>query len=97
MLKRKNDSLWRIYIPKKIINELKLSQNQEMEITLEYGEICLKKFQQEDIRKRKFVGIVRSIDSYYRINIPREYMKLMGLKPGNKVTFKIEEETIKLH
>lgn len=97
MLKRRIDNVGRVCIPSQFINELRLFQNQQVEITVEYGEVCIKKFQRKDLETRQFVGIVRNLDSLHRISIPTEYIKLMGLEPGKEITLKIEKGAIKIN
>lgn len=96
MKQRKFDNLRRLYIPIQFFNELGLSQNQEMEITMEYGEVCIKKFQREDIQNKQFIGHIRKLDELHRIVIPIEYVQLLQLKPGNKITLNMEKGAISL-
>lgn len=95
-MQRKMNNARRVVIPSEFFNELGLSQNQEMEITIEYGELCIKKFQPEDMQSKQFIGIVRCIDSFHRITIPAEYFQLLGIEPG-EITLRMEKGTIKIH
>ena len=95
-MRRKFQKFNRIGIPNKFFNELGLSQNQEMEIIFEYGQICIKKFDRENIQERPYIGIVKRIDNLHRLVIPIEYLSLQGIEPGEMITLEIENETIKL-
>lgn len=95
-MKRKLDKLNRICIPIKFFNVLGLSQNQEMEIIFEYGQISIKKFKRENIQERSYIGIIRRLDNLHRLVIPTEYLSLQGITPGEMITVTMENEKIKI-
>lgn len=94
-LERKMDRLGRIGIPSKVSKKLGFLENQELEITIEYGEICIKKFQREDVQKKQYVGIVRKMDPVNRVCIPREYLDVLKIEPGNDVCLTVEDGIIR--
>ena len=80
MTERKLDNLGRIVIPKSFFRELKFSEWQDVEITIEYGKICAKAYKEDDgIEKRPYVGIVRGLDQLHRLTIPAEYLKVLDM------------------
>lgn len=80
---RKIESSGKIYIPIKFFRSLNFSKNQEVEIIMEYGAICIKKFSRKNLRYKSYVGIVRRLDNKQRVSIPWEYLRLMHLKEGD--------------
>ncbi|MCI9015568.1 MAG: hypothetical protein HFJ53_00105 [Clostridia bacterium] len=96
MQQRKLDQLGRVCIPSKFFNELNLSKKEKMEITIEYGEICIKRFNAKAIKKREYIEIVRILDQLNRITLPAEYLDILGIKRGNVISLTMEEETIKI-
>ena len=76
-MKRKIDELGRFCIPAKYRNEMEISEGQSVEITVEYGSICIKPFNAESLEERPFVGIVRDIDKMGRVSLPREYRDIL--------------------
>lgn len=75
----------RVYIPIKIMRKIGLKKSDEVEMYLKYGRIYIKKFSNHNWKKRKFIGMIRSLDSSSRLVIPIEYTKLMGLQPNDKI------------
>lgn len=93
---RSLDSLGRVVIPNEFFKELELSPAQEMEITIEYGEICIKKFQSEDFKSRPFVGFVRKLDVLHRVVIPSEYLNLLEIERKNMLALRMENGVVKV-
>ena len=94
---RKMDQAGRIMIPKKIYKELKLEPYQKLEILIEYGELCLRKYDSNiNLKNQPFLGIVREMDRYNRISIPEEYREKLDIHQGSILTLKLEEKTIKV-
>lgn len=91
---RKIDPVRRINIPIDFFNELRLYVGQAMELTIEYGDICFKPFDEKDIKKRSFVGIVRYIDSFHRVPIPSDYLSVVGFETGMICKMSIERNKI---
>ena len=89
---RKIDQLGRVRIPIKVTRKLEVSEGQEMEIIMEYGRICIKKFQRENIQERPYVGIVRKLDELNRLTIPRCYIDWLKIELGTHVKLEFENE-----
>lgn len=92
------DGLGRIKIPIKVTRKLnympKTSTNaQKLEITLEYGKICLRKFEEKDIEKRSNVGIVRSVDDCSRVVIPPEFRTILNIDKYTELNGEVDYET----
>ena len=81
---RRLDRLHRIAIPKQFYDKLELYVGQPMEITVEYGNICMKPFDYTDINSKPYVGIVRRIDEVHRVTIPAEYLNVTQFLTGIK-------------
>ena len=52
MARRSVDSLMRVLIPPKIMRKLGFEPEQEIEISMEYGVICIRKFEPENFKER---------------------------------------------
>lgn len=96
MARRSVDSFMRVLIPPKIMKKLRFEPEQEIEISMEYGVICIRKFEPENFKERPYVGIIRKIDTKTRVTIPRSYAHLMGIKKGDKVEIKEVRGVIKI-
>lgn len=96
MWQRKIDRQGRLYIPIEILKKQNILAGQEMEIIIEYGEICLKKFSRIDLKTRPHVGLVKKIDESNRLVIPIEFLGVLGIKRGAYVTLRLEEDVIKI-
>lgn len=88
------DSLRRLVIPKKICTKFNMKEYQELELTIEYGHICIKIFDSNDISKRPYVGIVRKLDSLNRIVIPAEYLKCLEITQYTLLSMDIVNDKI---
>ena len=97
MLTRKMDKLRRIVIPNDVYMRLKLKEYQNMEMTIEYGCICIRVHNEKDIEKRPYVGIVRGLDQLHRIVIPKEYLKVLNLKENTRFVMELEGKTIRIY
>lgn len=93
---RKFETLSRFTIPKEFCTSLDLTSGSFVEITLEFGELCIKKFNAENFDKRPFVGIRRIVETNNRVAVPKEYAEMLGLKPGSMLFLKIEDDCIKV-
>lgn len=80
MTERKLDNLGRIVIPKSFFRKLNFSEWQEVEITIEYGKICVKAYKDDGMEKRPYVGVVRGLDQLHRLTIPTEYLKILDME-----------------
>lgn len=88
------DKLRRICIPKDFLNNLNIWSY--VELTIEYGQICIKKFEFNDLKSRRFIGIVRKIDSLNRIVIPMEYLSILGISTEKQILMYLEDNMIKI-
>lgn len=89
--RRKLDYLGRFTIPKIVVDKLEFEKFQELEIIVEYGKICLRKFDsRSDVSNRPYLGIVRRIDEANHIMIPVEYRNLLFLNENGKVNWKCD-------
>ena len=97
-MQRRLDNKGRITIPISLFRKLGFDDKQLVEITVEYGKICLKKFYKFCIQDIAFIGIVRPLDAYRRLNIPVDYLKILDIDLGYsfEVTFDEFEEKIVL-
>lgn len=97
MEKRKITKGRRLNIPSKFLDELELSAEwQEVELTIEYGKICIKKFERENIQKKPYIGIVRELDDLRRVVIPAEYLRVLGIERGDILQLRLEGKVIKV-
>lgn len=99
MKSRNVDRNGRVIIPKKIRKELKFEPYQKLEIIIEYGELCLRKYNSSiKLKNRPYLGIVREMDKYNRIAIPAEYRTLLGLAENTRVHWDADydEEVIRI-
>lgn len=86
----KINSLRRVKIPTYLLKELNFSKRQEVEISLQYGKICIRKFENQDLQTRPFVEIVRNLDPEGRVVIPSEYLNLLEFNLGDVVNLELE-------
>lgn len=88
----------RICIPQKMCKELNFSECEEVEITIEYGYLCVKKFDAQEISKKPYIGIVRKLDLQHCLRIPTEYLKTLHILPNRYVQFELDkaEQKIKI-
>lgn len=97
MEKRKITKGRRLNIPSKFLDELELSAEwQEVELTIEYGKICIKKFERENIQKKPYIGIVRELDDLRRVVIPAEYLRVLKIEIGDIIQLRLEDKVIKV-
>lgn len=98
MILRKIDSMRRIAIPSAVFRELGFTMWQEVEIKIEYGTICIRKFDRKNIQERECIGIVRNfLDEVHHVVIPVEYLKVLGIEKNTMVSLTVENDTIKLN
>ncbi|MBE5822262.1 MAG: AbrB/MazE/SpoVT family DNA-binding domain-containing protein [Clostridiales bacterium] len=74
-----------VKIPKDLSQKLGINVHDELEITFEYGQICIRKLQRENINLREYVGIIREMGTANKVSIPEEYIKLLGNPKSVKV------------
>ena len=91
---RRIDNLGRICIPSFMRKSFELEK--EVEITIEYGMIYIKRFNPNNIEKREYVGIVKRFDEIGRVVIPVEMLMALGIKKGQKVYCDMFEKQIRL-
>lgn len=95
------DKVGRFRIPKDVVRNLLDSEDeeyQEFEITLEYGKICIRKFDYNDFEKKQFVGAIKVLDSENRLVIPQDYRKLLDISQYSPLNSEVDydSETISL-
>ena len=96
------DSIGRIRIPRKIGRALGYKPKtqtdcQRVEVTLEFGKICIRKFEKEGFEKRANVGLIRPVDINSRVVIPPEYRNILGIDEYSPIDGEVdyESETIR--
>lgn len=92
---RRYDSLNRVTIPKDWCMKLQYQQSQEVEIIMEYGKISIKKYDNQDVSKLPYFGVLRIVTTNGRLTIPAEYIKLCGIT--NKVILERHEDKIQIY
>ena len=97
MFTRRIDHLRRIVIPSKLRNELKFEKYQEVEITIEYGCICIKAFNSSNINEKSYIGIVRRIDELGRICIPADYLNVLKIEKNTEFIITLIGEKVKIY
>lgn len=50
---------------------------------MEYGCVCIKRFDSDGIETRPNVGTIRIIDKNHRISIPIDYLEMLKIKLGD--------------
>lgn len=93
---RRLDGLRRVVIPIEIYRELEFQDWQEVEITIEYGKICVKKYEHQDIKQVPYIGMVRRLDNLHRIVIPIEYMMVCKIEENTDLKFLLIGEKIEI-
>ena len=96
MFARKLDKLRRVTIPTALFKMLKFKEFQEVEITIEYGFICIKAFDSNEIAKRPHIGVVRNLDYLKRIVIPAEYLKVLKIEPDTELIITLDGAELKI-
>lgn len=96
MVTRNLDRLGRITIPKQFFEKLAFEQFQKCEITIEYGGICIKAFDGENIETRPNIGMVRRLDGLFRMSIPSEYREVLGIRRNSIHEMILDGKTIKI-
>ena len=79
---RKINEVGAIVIPNQWFKMLKFQKIQAVKMTIEYGKVCIKKYEHKDISKIPYVGIVRYLTTNNKCTIPMEYVELCGLEKG---------------
>ncbi len=89
---RRIDELGRVSIPPKAWNK-KAKGIVRYEMTIEYGEIYVREYDEGDISKKPYVGIVRKAEMWcHRISIPVEYTEILGIERGEHVLLTLEDD-----
>ena len=84
----------RVHIPVHFLKEIGLSTRDEVQVCIEHGKICVKKFEREKLRQYSNVGIVRRLDKLDRICIPREYWLLFKVENACMVDIYLKGKTM---
>lgn len=94
---RKVDTLGRLHIPKKISTRLGLVECDSVEITIEYGKICIKKFQENiDINAMPYIGIVRNVSLVNRVVIPKDYLYTLKITPNTDLDLVLDGNVLRI-
>lgn len=88
------DKCGRIHIPSHFLKEMGLSKRDEVQVSIEYGRICVRKFEREKLRQYSHIGIVRKLDNLDRICIPREYWLLFNAENARTVDIYLKDKTM---
>ena len=92
------DDQGRLVVPIEFLKYLHLSPFEKFEVTLEYGEICIRRFYLDnvDIKKIPRISILKSMDKEHRILIPENYKKLLGITNNDLLSIVLHENEIHL-
>lgn len=92
------DKQGRLVIPIEFLNHLHLYPLEKFEITLEYGEICIRKFNLDnvDLKEIPNISILKLMDKQHRIQIPENYKKLLGITNYDLLSIVLHENEIHL-
>ena len=95
---RKVDTLGRVMFPLKLTRLLGYDEWQPIEMSIERGFLCFRKFDRnaKDLMQREHIGIVREIDEMHRLVIPKEFRDVLGIKIHDILDSFLEGETIKM-
>ena len=88
------DKCGRVHIPVHFFRKMGLSTRDEVQISIEYGKICVRKFEREKLRQYSHIGIVRKIDKLDRICIPREYWLLFNAENACMVDIYMKDKKL---
>ncbi len=88
------DNLDRIVIPKELCRTLDIKPKTPMEIFVEESGIVLKKHIFDEGTVKGSTGIVRRVDGYDRIVIPKEICKAFAIEPKTLVEVFVDDELI---
>lgn len=95
-MKQKIDKLMRFHIPSKVTKGLNIVVGDELELTIEYGNICIKRFESSNIKKRAYIGTVRKLNKVNRIQIPIEFLRILEIELEDTFEIVVEKGKIKL-
>ena len=93
-MKVAKEAVGRVRIPIQFSKQLGISAGDEVQLIIEYGKICVKKFEREKFKDYSKLGIVRKLDSVDRICVPREYWLLLNAENANEVDIYLDDKTI---
>ena len=93
----KIDSQRRLFFPEWICERYAITEYQPLEITIEYGGICIKKFESsEDVLNKPYTGIVRKTTSKCRLSIPKEFCEVLGIDQDSLLIVDLKNNKIRL-
>jgi len=94
---RKIDDLGRITIPKEIVKRIGVAAGTEMESFIKYGDIYIRKFEANHLKKSEYTGIVRRLDDLGRLTFPKEYLNVLDIQPKDAMEIHfLEDNSIKV-
>lgn len=92
---RRYDSLNRVTIPSEWCKKLNFQFSQEVEVIMEYGKISIKKYNNQDVSKLPYFGVLRTVTTNGRLTIPAEYISLCGIT--NKLILDLYEDKVQIY
>lgn len=97
-IKKRLDSEGRLVIPIEFLKYLELYPTVDLEIMMVYGEICIKKFDWDEVnlKSRPFIGVIRSMDRQHRVFVPKNYQRLLGITPEDELEITLYENEIRI-
>lgn len=85
----------RICIPMPFFKELGFFEEQQVELTIEYGKLILKKFNwNEPAEKKPYIGFVRRLNRNGTISVPIEFLEILDMTPSITVNVRLEGERV---
>lgn len=96
MTKRRISNFNRLCIPQKFCKALDFAPCEQVEITIEYGFLCIKKFNPHEINKKPYIGIVKKLDLQHSVRLPSSYLDLLNMKPHDYVKLEVDLDRKKI-
>ncbi len=79
---RKLNKNYTVTIPHRLLYEIDWRPYDLLEITLNYGNICLRKLDPSHYQLMEKVGIMRKLDNVKKISIPIEFLHFLNIPVG---------------
>lgn len=93
---RKIDRKGRLFIPKKLCHRFNFEEHQKVEISVEYGCLCIKKFRPLGFENRPFIGVIKNYTSQNGVILPMEYLNLLDIPLDSYVSLNVSDNKIKI-
>ncbi len=91
----KVDRLNRISIPVMYRERIGIKEGEEVNITIEYGKIIIRKFERNKVKENPCIGAIRMLDGLGRVCIPIELIDVCEIRIG-KVTLNMVDDKIEI-